>query len=97
MTLKKSAASEFTGAVHSHLGIMSGTPVFFGTRVPVMALFDYVSSKEGIEEFLVDFPTVDREQALAVLELAARLVNEHAYMLDKHELTSSALTMRGVE
>lgn len=49
--------------------ILGGTPVFRGTRVPVQALFDYIR-EGGLEEFLDGFPSVSREQALAVLELA---------------------------
>lgn len=53
---------------------VSGTPCFTGTRVPVQSLFDYVSTGERLEEFLLDFPSVTREQAVQVLELAARFV-----------------------
>ncbi len=47
---------------------MSGTPVFFGTRVPIQNLFDCIESGETLDEFLDQFPTVTREQALAVIE-----------------------------
>ena len=50
--------------------IMSGAPCFAGTRVPVQTLFDYLSHGHPLEEFLEDFPTVTREQALAVVKLA---------------------------
>jgi len=56
--------------VHSDPEIMSGTPVFVGTRVPVRALFDYIEGGETLDEFLEDFPGVARKQALATLELA---------------------------
>jgi uncharacterized protein (DUF433 family) len=46
---------------------MSGTPVFSGTRVPIKHLFDYLEGGESLEEFLDQFPTVSRDQALAVL------------------------------
>jgi len=46
---------------------MSGTPVFSGTRVPIKHLFDYLEGGESLEEFLDQFPTVSRQQALAVL------------------------------
>jgi uncharacterized protein (DUF433 family) len=49
---------------------LSGTPVFAGTRVPVQTLIDYLESGESIEAFLGDFPSVSREHAVAVLELA---------------------------
>jgi len=48
---------------------MSGTPVFRGTRVPIQNFFDYLEGGEGLEVFLDDFPTVEREQALALLGL----------------------------
>ena len=50
--------------------VMSGTPCFAGTRVPVRTLFDYLSHGHALDEFLDDFPTVSRELALAVLKLA---------------------------
>ena len=56
--------------VHSDPEIVSGTTVFVGTRVPVDNLFDYLEEGHGLDEFLDDFPTVRREQALAALEIA---------------------------
>jgi uncharacterized protein (DUF433 family) len=47
--------------------ILGGTPVFPGTRVPVQTLLDYLAGGDDLEEFLDDFPTVRREQAVAVL------------------------------
>ena len=47
--------------------IMSGTPVFAGTRVPVQTIVDYLAGGHSIDEFLDDFPTVRREQALELL------------------------------
>ena len=46
---------------------MSGTPVFSGTRVPIKHLFDYLEVGDGLETFLDQFPSVSRDQALAVL------------------------------
>lgn len=55
--------------------IMSGTPVFAGTRVPVQSLIDYLEGGETIDNFLEGFPTVTREQVVAFLEEAkARIV-----------------------
>ena len=51
-------------------GRLSGTPVFAGTRVPVQTLIDYLESGESLEAFISDFPSVSREHAIAVLELA---------------------------
>jgi uncharacterized protein (DUF433 family) len=58
--------------VHSDPEIVSGTPVFVGTRVPVQALLDYLEGGETIAEFLDDFPSVTRDQAVAFLEEAGR-------------------------
>lgn len=52
--------------------IMSGAPCFKGTRVPVQNLFDYFEGSSSLEEFLLDFPSVSREAAIAVLEAAKR-------------------------
>ncbi|MBE2228211.1 MAG: DUF433 domain-containing protein [Ignavibacteria bacterium] len=56
--------------------ILSGTPVFSGTRVPVKNLFDYIETGENIDEFLKDFPSVKREQAISLLETAEKLLTE---------------------
>ena len=48
--------------------VLGGMPVFRGTCVPVRALFDYLAASYRVDEFLEDFPTVTREQALGVLE-----------------------------
>ena len=56
--------------VHSDPEILEGTPVFVGTRVPVQALFEYLEGGETIEDFLLQFPSVDREQAIAALDQA---------------------------
>ncbi len=56
--------------------IMSGTPVFVDTRVPVKNLFDYIETGETIENFLDDFPSVKREQAISLLETAEKLLTE---------------------
>ena len=58
--------------VHSDPEIVSGTPVFVGTRVPAQALVDYLEGGETLDEFLDDFPSVSREQAIAFIEEAAR-------------------------
>ena len=56
--------------VHSDPEILGGIPVFFGTRVPVKNLFDYLEGGYTIELFLEQFPTVSHSQAVAALELA---------------------------
>lgn len=64
--------------VHSDPEIMGGTPVFVGTRVPVKTLFDYLEAGDALDEFLSDFPSVTREQAVAALELGREMVETHA-------------------
>ncbi len=54
--------------------ILGGTPVFRGTRVPVQTLIDYLEGGDSLDEFLEDFPTVSREQAYQLLELAKELL-----------------------
>lgn len=53
---------------------MGGTPVFRGTRVHIQTLFDYLSGGDSLEFFLENYPSVSREQALQVLELAGRVL-----------------------
>ena len=57
-----------------HPDIQSGTPVFYNTRVQVRNLFDYVKGGHTVAEFIDDFPSVQFEQALAVLDLAESTV-----------------------
>lgn len=59
-------------------GVLSGTAVFAGTRVPVKTLIDYLEAGDRIEDFLADFPTVTREQAVAALELAKEVLLQDA-------------------
>jgi uncharacterized protein (DUF433 family) len=56
--------------VHSDPDILGGTPVFVGTRVPVQSLFAYLEGGDTLDEFLRQFPSVRREQAIAALDLA---------------------------
>ena len=60
--------------IHSDPEIMSGTPVFVGTRVPVRTLLDYLEADRDLSEFLEDFPTVTRAQAVAALEGAKHIL-----------------------
>ena len=57
--------------------VQGGTPVFLGTRVPVETLLDYLEAGDCLDDFLGEYPSVTREQALAALEIAreALLVN----------------------
>ncbi len=65
------------GHINIDSEIMGGTPVFVGTRVPIKNLFDYIEGGDDLEEFLDDFPSVSKDAAIAVLEMA------------KHTLTSA--------
>jgi uncharacterized protein (DUF433 family) len=65
--------------VHSDPEIMGGTPVFRDTRVPIQTLLDYLEAGHSLTEFLDDFPSVTREQAVAVLEHAKNLLVADAY------------------
>lgn len=60
--------SSLTPVVHSDPEILSGTPVFVGTRVPLRNLIDYLEDDYSIEEFLRQFPSVTRQQVEAALE-----------------------------
>lgn len=51
---------------------LGGTPVFAGTRVPVQSLIDYLEGGDSLDVFVDQFPSVSREHAVAVLELAKR-------------------------
>jgi uncharacterized protein (DUF433 family) len=64
--------------IHSDPEIRSGAPVFVGTRVPVQTLLDYLEDGDSLDVFLDHFPSVAREQAVAVLELAKEMLVEHA-------------------
>ncbi len=60
--------------IHSDPEILGGTPVFVGTRVPVQTLLDYLGAGDPLDEFLDNFPSVSRAQAVAVLELAKEML-----------------------
>jgi uncharacterized protein (DUF433 family) len=63
---------------HSDPEILGGTVVFKGTRVPLQNLMDYLEGGYQLDEFLEDFPSVTREQAIQGLEEARRLLTETA-------------------
>jgi uncharacterized protein (DUF433 family) len=64
---------EMKGIIHRDPDIMSGTPVFKGTRVPLQTFFDYLEGDGGLAEFIDDFPYL-KSQVMRVLESAARLL-----------------------
>jgi uncharacterized protein (DUF433 family) len=61
-------SEDLKGIIHSDPEIMGGTPVFVGTRVPLQNLIDSLEGGESLEDFLEAFPTVTRNQAVAVIE-----------------------------
>jgi uncharacterized protein (DUF433 family) len=58
--------------------ILGGTPVFAGTRVPVLGLFDHLEAGDSIDDFLEGFPSVKRDQVIAVLEESCHKVLQPA-------------------
>ena len=65
--------------IHSNRDYVSGTPVFKGTRVPVDTLFDFLTAGDNLDDFLEDFPTVSRGQAIEALNLAKYALESIAY------------------
>lgn len=61
---------------HRDREIMGGALVFIGTRVPVQTMLEYLEAGDPLDEFLVDFPGVRREQAVAALEIAKDLLHQ---------------------
>lgn len=59
--------------------ILSGTPVFYGSRVPVKNLMDYLAAGDTLDEFLDDFPSVKREIVMAFLEQIGMWINTHGF------------------
>lgn len=64
---------------HSDPDILGGIPVFAGTRVPLRTLLDYLEAADSLNDFLEDFPSVSREQAVAALQLARQMLVAHAH------------------
>lgn len=80
-----------TNLINRDPEIMSGTPVFMGTRVPIKNLFDYIEGDYPLVEFLDHFPSVSREQAIAVLELyKSALLSWDNEDTSRRELTRAA-------
>ncbi len=63
---------KLNGVIHASPNILGGEPVFVGTRVPVRSLFDHLEAGDSISDFLEGFPSVTREQVIAVLEAFRR-------------------------
>ena len=64
--------------------ILGGTPVFFGTRVPIKNLFDYLETGDNIETFLEDFEGVSKNQVVKVLEMSQRLIETSTNILNEN-------------
>ncbi len=64
--------------IHCDPEILGGKPVFVGTRVPVKSLYDYLEGGDSLDEFLDNFPSVSREQAIAALELGRAMTESDA-------------------
>ncbi|MEI6140750.1 MAG: DUF433 domain-containing protein [Mariniphaga sp.] len=64
--------------------ILGGTPVFFGTRVPIKNLFDYLETGDSIEVFLDDFEGVSNEQVVRVLEMSQKLIESSSIILHEN-------------
>lgn len=64
--------------------ILGGTPVFFGTRVPIKNLFDYLETGDSIEIFLDDFEGVSRNQVIRVLEMSQKLIETSTNILNEN-------------
>lgn len=60
------------GAINIDPETMGGTPVFKATRVPIQSLFDYIETGETINEFLENFPSIRKEYAIEVFEMAKK-------------------------
>ena len=64
--------------------ILGGTPVFFGTRVPIKNLFDYLETGDTIEIFLEDFEGVSRNQVIQILEMSQKLIETSSNILNEN-------------
>lgn len=64
----------FKNIINIDSEILGGQPVFMGTRVPIESLFTHLEKGISLDEFLSDFPSVTKEQAIAVLEIAGKIL-----------------------
>ncbi len=64
--------------------ILGGTPVFYGTRVPIKNLFDYLETGESIDAFLDDFEGVSKNQVIRLLEMSKKLIETSTLVLDEN-------------
>ena len=64
--------------------ILGGTPVFYGTRVPIKNLFDYLETGDSIETFLEDFEGVSKPQVIRLLEMSQKLIETSSNILNEN-------------
>jgi uncharacterized protein (DUF433 family) len=72
LTTAGAALANHQAVIERSEDVLAGTPVFAGTRVPVQTLLDYLESGDRLDDFLDDFPTVTRDQAVEVLRMAGK-------------------------
>ena len=76
---KKRKTITIDGVITCDDEILSGAPVFKSTRVPIKNLIDYLEAGDSLDEFLDDFPSVSRDQAIQTLELAKEMLLTQAH------------------
>lgn len=74
MTNLRAPAMADQNVIYRSPDILGGTPVFMGTRVPIRTLIDYLENGDRLEDFLDEYPSVTREQAIQVMELASEAI-----------------------
>ena len=79
MKLNEHTKETINNLITCNARIMSGTAVFKNTRVPIKNLIDYLEAGDSLDEFLEDFPSVSRTQAMQALELAKEMLLTQAY------------------
>lgn len=79
MNIDKKTSQALKDIITCNPRILSGTPVFKDTRVPIKNLIDYLEAGDNLEEFLEDFPSVSHTQAIRALELAKEILLTQAY------------------
>lgn len=79
MNFDKQTTQNFKDIITCNPRILSGTPVFKNTRVPIKNLIDYLEAGDDLDEFLEDFPSVSRTQAVQALELAKKILLTQAH------------------
>jgi len=73
-----------SGVINKDPEILGGTPVFFGTRVPIKNLFDYLATGDTIDIFLNDFEGVSRNQVIKVLKISQKLIETSSNMINEN-------------